>query len=316
MRYRAFCCIILFFLSASSSILLPSAIADSFHKGRFGDCLLSYMKTKWLAYKNNMTLYYFPFKYSDSLMLSRLEEKYTNNVKSKFKRIFKLHKKNISYIYKNSSYLYITDYYVNKNIEIDFNDQEFMKELRKNIAPTIDIPKHKLPSDRVSVALHVRKGGGYDQPLFSEGNERKVDVRRDKYTYADVNFPLKFPPDSYYIDQIKVLYKKLDSRPLYIYIFTDDKNPVRIANKYKEALQDLDIIFACREQNNMHDANVIEDFFAMQQYDCLIRSASNFSYCADLIGDFMTSIYPEHAYWYNGSLVVDKVCVKVRFDLS
>ena len=69
-----------------------SGITDSSHRGRFGDCLLSYMKTKWLAYKQNITLFHYPFAYSDSLMISKLEPRYTANTRKNFEKIVKLRK--------------------------------------------------------------------------------------------------------------------------------------------------------------------------------------------------------------------------------
>ena len=289
-----------------------SGITDSSHRGRFGDCLLSYMKIKWLAYKKNMKPFYYPFAYSDSLTMRKLEPKYTAHTKNNFKRVIRLRKNNFSSLGSDSSALYITNYYLNLGVNADFNDEIFIKELKKMIAPIKNIPKHDLPADRISVAVHIRKGGGFDKPLLSESSSTLTDVSGKQHDYVDVGYPLKFPPDEFYIDQIKVLFHTLGGIPLYIHIFTDDKNPLRIAQKYEQALDDLDIVVSCRESGNTHNANVIEDFFAMNQYDCLIRSASNFSYCADIIGDFFISIYPEHGFWKSGKLIMDDIRVKVN----
>jgi len=299
-------------LSFSLNLFASGGITDSPHRGRFGDCLLSYMGTKWLSYKKNIQFFYYPFAYSDSLMISKLESKYTADIKKSFAKVIQLRKNNFSSLGSNNSTLYITNYYLNLDYaDIDFNEEKFIKELKKTIAPIIEIQKHHLPVDRISVAVHVRKGGGFDKPLLSESHSTLTDVRGKQHDYVDVGYPLKFPPDDFYIKQLKFLYHKLD-KPLFVYIFTDDKNPSRIVERYKQDLCDLDITFSCRDSGNKHNANVLEDFFAMNQYDCLIRSASNFSYCADIIGDFFISIYPEHGFWKSGKLIMDDIRVKVN----
>jgi hypothetical protein len=109
--------------------------------------------------------------------------------------------------------------------------------------------------------------------------------------------PLKLPPMSFYKDQIRHIYDLLKQQPLYVHIFTDDKDPVKLMQECQEFTKDLNIEYGCRTDSNTHDSNVIKDFFEMTKFDCLIRPESNFSIVAAKISDFMIEISPTHFTW-------------------
>ena len=291
--------------------------------GRLGDNIINYCKAKWISYTYNIPLFYCPFKHSDTLMIHEVENKYHRSLDKQFKKTIHLNRniKTIS-IDPKESYLYKSEY--KSNIDIDWEDQQFIKELKKTIAPRTEIKKTKLPKDRVSVALHVRKGGGIDFPLLSNQN---IEEKPNKYqlwnnsfkyrhTYADCGHPLKFPPDQYFIEQIRNLYSQLNNTPLHIHLFTDDKNPIRILKKYQSYVKDLNITFSCRTEGNSPNKHILDDLFSMLHYDCLIRSASHFSFLADIVGNFFISIYPEHAFWIKSEsyykLIIDKIKIKIK----
>ena len=81
------------------------------------------------------------------------------------------------------------------------------------------------------VAVHVRRGGGFD--------------------FANIKalFPLKFPPDSYYIEQISRLAYIYHDKKICICILTDDPNPNEIVKHYQETLQNPRLLFICRKTN-------------------------------------------------------------------
>jgi len=135
-------------------------------------------------------------------------------------------------------------------------------------------------------------------------------------SYEDINVPLRLPPEQYYIDQIKMLSKILNDPPLFVYIFTDDANPKRIVNKFNEVLQKPNITFACREQGNRYDTNILEDFFAMIKFDCLIRPHSHFSMSAQLIGNHKIVIYPRIGVWYGNKLVINDIGIAIRTEFQ
>lgn len=284
---------------------LSAITYDTYGESRgFGDQLKGYAQAKYISYMFNIPLLYKPFRYSDQLAMHKLE----NRQNKKFKKTIKINNKNFKIVEREKSYLYVNETYA--KIKVDWNDTNFIKEFKEMISPLTPIKKPNLPEDRISVAVHVRKGGGFDPPLLTD-KDAYQGTKKWK-SYVDKVFPLKFPPDEYYIEQIKNLYHILNKIPLYVFIFTDDKNPKRIVKKYKKELEELDIIFACREEEIGRNNYVIEDFFDMTFYDCLIRGGSDFAFFVNIVGDFFISIYPEQAYWKGKNLIVDKIIIKIK----
>lgn len=128
----------------------------------------------------------------------------------------------------------------------------------------------------------------------------------------DVGWPTKFPPDDYYIKQIERLSHMLEHAPMYVYIFTDYAHPEEIAVKYKEALNLPNIIFDWRRQGHDYKKNIIEDLFALSQFEYLIRSISSYSGIGFLMGDHKLVLAPANAEWHDGTLLIDKVLLSSR----
>ena len=84
--------------------------------------------------------------------------------------------------------------------------------------------------------------------------------------------------------------------------------------KYQEALMDLPHIhFDCRKQNNGPGANVLEDFFSMMNFNCLIRAGSHFSRFVQRLGKNKVVIYPESIRKNaDGTSVIDVINIKTR----
>ena len=148
------------------------------------------------------------------------------------------------------------------------------------------IPQNK---NHLTVALHVRKGGGHD------------------FSSAHMVWPLRFPPVSYYAECLYKLSLLYPGRPIYAYIFTDDPNPKEIALELEKKVRSSNITFACREENS---SSAIEDLFAMMHFDCLIRSLSNFSLLPTLICNYQVVMTPKQSYW----LVLDNFTVENYID--
>jgi len=302
-----------------------SAITFVFNPGRFGDRLLTYINAKWVSYKYDIPLYYPKFKYSDQLTLSKEERRYNKKMKRKFKKTVSLKRTRKRFIQRgeevnlkiqrDAGYLYVSNYYFRP--KIDWKDKGFVAEIKKMLSPINPTKQVCVPKDRISVAVHVRKGGGFDGPLLSEANQKvlvtKENIGMLKKKYMDVKHPIKFPPDKYYISEIKRLYEMFNKNPLHVHVFTDDKNPKRIVEKYKNELGKENITFSWRKEGNRHDKNVIADFYSMTYYDCLIRPDSNMSLCAEKIGDFFIAIFPGKFYW-DKDHIVDDVKIKVNVD--
>lgn len=67
-----------------------------------------------------------------------------------------------------------------------------------------------------------------------------------------------------------------------------------------------------RKTENNHHSNILEDFFAMMQFDCLIRPESNFSIVASKIADFKVVINPIEFKFENGNPIITKVHTQIN----
>ena len=303
--------------------------------GRLGDMLIMYIKAKWVAFEYKLPLLYRPFHYSDQLAMHVREQHYTDH-------IAKTYKKQLITCYDTSDItstkslckdytLYQVHYYFNPaewgEYQRKYDSQEIMawpgvftnaafrNELKKNIAPRNPIQMPSLPADKVTVAVHIRNGGGFDHPVLSRQlyaiEDLDAEEKEGEGIFSDKFWPFKFPPLQYYIDQIKRLSAMYDDAPMYLYIYTDNNDPISMMNMIESAVDKPNINFVCRENDNHHAKNVLEDIFAMAHYDCLIRSGSNYPQISQLIGNHKVVIWPKAFKWIGNTLVIDDVGVFV-----
>ena len=325
-NYRFIIFILSLFLLQGRVSCFPKTSAVTYvdTPGRLGDKLIVYSKAEWISYKHGIPLLYVPLEHFDLFMMHTTDTFYTAKLSCGFKKNVRLRRGYKNFLIEpDKGILYIVNYY--SNITIDWNDRGFLEVLREKIAPIMPVQKICYPEGRVSVAVHVRKGGGFDTPIFSEQRLEEFDQNLyvswkpntgHKNRYCDCKHPFKFPPDKYYVDQIKKIYEILHETPLYVHIFTDSQKPSRIVEKYKAALAGLDITFSCRGDGESYKNCVIEDLFAMTQFDCLIRSESNFSFFADMLGDYALVAYPISFCWKkcgtSHQLIIDRAKIKIN----
>ena len=281
--------------------------------GRFGDNLLSYMHAKWVSHKYKIPLSYKPFIYSDGLVLHWKEKSYSTDVgrrlviKREMKKGDSLH----SYMRDRACpTLYSIPYFPDSAWEhanyatrfdwpkfaVDWENEEFKIILKEMIAPKVNLQLVSIPEGKTSVCVHIRRGGGNDD--VGEG--------------VVSSFPLKFPSNGYYLTQLRRVYATLGNRPLYVHIFSDIPDMIRLKSLFEKEFENDDIVFACREKGNNHNKCVLEDFFSMTKFDCIILPESNFSYCASLISDYLIKVMPKDFHIENGKVIIDTVYFKAK----
>jgi len=282
-------------------------VTYSFSGGRFGDNLIAYLHAKWISYKYNLPLLFVPFEYSDTLQCHHKEKRQEQIETLRDKNPLAIHSnRHFFEVLNNRSTIFCLDYYPECFSEyihtndpnkypyffIDWEDPNFSSEVRDALKPISPPETFEIPNNKISVAVHVRKGGGFDP--------------------SNVNLihPLKLPDDSYYIEQIKTIHELLNKAPLFVHIFTDHQNPSEIVDSYSKHFQNQNIEFSCRKTNNSHNANVLEDFFMLTKFDCLIRTSSNYSFVASKLADYEIIISPTQCAAKDGRYVVSKVCVE------
>ena len=308
--------VLVFIVSPLPAVTQNASAITNFNGGRLGDRTKVCCKAKWLARKYGIPFLYTDYKLFDDLMLSVLEKKYDPEIHT-FKKIVEIRNEAQIDLKSNDATLYVVMpgslLLGGKRLdEVMAKDAVFRAMCKKLISSKVPLKKTVvIPKDKISVAVHVRKGGGYDR-LFPQQGDDNGKVPLPRHQCADVRFPLKFPPDQYYIDQIALLFKLCDKKPLHVHIFTDDKNPLEIVQRYQTALNNTQISFSCREANNTYHTNVLEDLFTMMDFECLIRPDSGFSQTADFFGHHTLVIAPKSHKWQGNKLIIDKVFIKDR----
>jgi|ERR1700733_47360 len=321
MQY-VFLYVVLFF----SLPTFPSAITYELNGGRFGDNLSTFCKAQFFCYKTKLPPIYKEFEYSNQLGMHH-HKSATHNQAHHFSKTVRVN--TIDDITKNDdgNTLFISHFYSQTPgiYEYCLQDPVFDVLIKKMLTPIAQLPTLEKREGTFTVGLHVRKGGGFDKPLGSiQIYDRERSLNRNnsqlpsasskgKPQYADQIWPTKFPPDQYYLDQLKMLRLLVGpEQMLIVYLFTDDPNPGALAERYQAYLQDPRMEFVYRANANTHDSNIIEDFYVMAQCDYLIRSTSLYAKAAQLLGAHAIILFPQHGYWDVDRVIINPLGISIR----
>lgn len=309
----------------NNNFLSPPTIEFTPGGGRLGDQLLHYVKAKWISYKNDIPLlvpkstFFADLKLSEEeYLLIKKQETTSKRKKTKLEceksheslkdhLLVPINKKDITLNRTNKTCYHISFFpFLNYDDVLNLKaDTSFVKELRRLISPKEPLTLIQPPKDRISIALHIRKehghGSGKTLKSIQIFDIKDIDTKpfsSTKKTHMDLCFPDKFPPEQFFIDQIKYLSEYFDHEPLYVFVFTDDAHPKSLASRIKEKVNLSNITYDYRTEDSPPPKTVLEDFFSMMHFDCLIRSqASNFSLVAELLGNNKIIIAPKNYHW-------------------
>lgn len=310
----SFCLLLMTFSTSASArsenTTRPIAVSykNTQGKGRFGDQLLLFSHAAWFSHLLKCPLVYDPFKYSDQLCMhddpdllkrkphhSHLMTLCTPNDLLRFYNALSnptLLENTLIEIpfYPESPYLFEGHNPKKPQFtEVNWKDPKFLAKLRRWISPKKPLPKLKIPSNKVTVALHYRTGEGYDKKGW------------------EVRFPLKAPPDDFYIDCLKYL-SKIETKPLYVHIFTDSQNPSAVQAKFQALFPKIQ--FDSHTPKPGEDT-VLQDFFGMEGFECLIRPDSHFSMMASYLFPYRMIFSPVKFYWVNKQkIAVDQILLE------
>lgn len=292
----------IFLFYAFNIIAINYAVTYEITPGRFGDNLLNYMHAKWISFKYKIPLLYKPFIFSENLLMHKNELKYENEYQ-KFNKKIILSEINKIDLTITEKILYIVNYFPEgfyernfcKNYEggkwyyfdTDWENKLFKAELLKNIKPNYQFNDViKIPDNLISVAIHLRRGGSFD-------NQNVIKA-----------FPMKFIDDEFYFQEIENLSNYFNNQKIYVHIFTDDEKTLNILDIYKKKFIDKkNIAFNIRKLDNNHQSNILEDFFSMLKFDCLIHSESNYSLTASFLGNFKYKSRPTFYETINNKII-------------
>jgi hypothetical protein len=221
-------------------------------------------------------------------------------------------------------------------------NEPFQEKLKKAFQPLVPVERINLPNDMITVAVHVRKGSGGEALPGAEQyfDDRGLSVDYDiidpknintcsKLTNVPLNsiiffknkktdgidkiHPNKFPPEQYYVNQLKKLSELLHDAPLFAYIFTDDPMPQELIQRFEKAVNKKNIVFATREKENNYVEHIFDDICMMAQFDCLIRAFSGFSFLSQFLGTHKIIFAPWHSTWITEKrFYIDKVNIFIN----
>lgn len=328
------------------------AITYSIEKWRrLGDAITTVCKTLYFAKAYNLPVYFCDFPYFDQFAISIKAPMLTSEIAKSHSKVVPITTQaELSKQLESSEPILFECQFLSETppmYSVTREYPEFEELVKKAFTPLIDISQLAKPPAVVTVALHVRKGGGFDKPLGSKqeyGRDHKlpkglyikknspqgshIDVWPIKWpaspiflevvknyiykkiSYSDYIWPIKFPCDQYYIDQLKELSAMMPGKNLLVYLFTDDLEPEKIMERYSAQLKDYPrIIFSYRTKDNHHTKNVIEDLFSITQCDCLISASSSFATAAQLLGNHEVLMFPVWAITFPDKIVINKMGV-------
>jgi hypothetical protein len=260
---------------------IQTAITYDFSGGRLGDNLLSYLHAKWFAYKYQIPLLYRPFPYSSELVLSEEElsyEEWASHFEDTYRFGFGCTQPTFPGLFFCPCFPEI-GWEIQRHVgffeKVDWKDKDFRRQVRKLVSPKTPLDLTYPPEDKVSIAIHIREGGGFDD------EEHKL------------KHPTKTPPFTFYVESLVKILDLFRGKPLYCHVFTDYAEPQELIDKMQRSLPaDAPIAFHYRKENNHHNSYVLEDFFSLFNFDILIRAESNYSVIPSLINDYAVVCFP------------------------
>jgi hypothetical protein len=194
---------------------------------------------------------------------------------------------------------------------VNWDDEKFLAHIRALVSPRYTLNLLPLPQDKITVAVHVRRNSnGFDLSMSFAYQQPPPGKQ-----YLDDYYPFKCVDDNFYLFGIKKISGLYPHQPLYVFIFTDDKEPEKIAEKYRTILNNPLITIDYRREPHDHTTHVLEDFFSMQRFDCLIRSDSNFSLIASKLGRYKIVISPAGYQLKNNHPVIVRAHITTNVEM-
>jgi hypothetical protein len=325
---NSFILIILFFKFIA---IFPHAITPG-GTLQIGENMIELALAKILSLKYNLPLLYKPIKYSDLFVISDVETKLEDQ---KFDARIPVQTENDIKCELNNNAKNIL-FWTTIRTKIDSIESQHIQELKRVLQPKKIPLVNRIPTDQITIAVHIRKGNGggehYDGQVSSL-QEFDFDRNRVKYLHNYNNYPFdwetyqrnspvnlvdkvdswftKFPPNQYYIDQIKWLVNSVKEKKIYIQIFTDDKSPLDLLQNIKQHFNNPNITLHFENNTDYLFADrIIQDLYSMSRFDILIRSQSYFARLAELMGNHKLIVYPLKAHWEQKKLIMNTIVIK------
>lgn len=340
----------IFKLFAIMALLTNSCILGKLYilnsvDGYVGGSMANFASAKILSLKYDLKLIASQFYHSNLFALDDEETKDSYEIRQKCKPVRVFSEKSILK-YKNSTedILFWTDL----RTKCGHISDENIAILKKSVQPKNPPSTKHIPTNKLSIAIHIRKGNGggehYDgettsQQIFNfdrsivkynynatqqpfEWEEDYRYINRNKLLHPNVPWntnaldkvsamALKFIPEQYFIDQLVKISNDLNNPPIFVQIFTDDRNPEKVTQRIKTAIQKTNFTFYHNNNTTKdYETRVLEDLYHMSKCDGLIRSQSYFTRAAELMGNHKFVFFPMGHTWHGNKMIATKIYAK------
>jgi hypothetical protein len=309
-------CITLSSIACSGSEPTRNAILQKDRGERLGDRLLIICAVKFLALMHgDLDFYYQDSQFLDNYMLSDTETKIDDTIKARYARSVPFSES--GYKFSKPPTLFLAPWSCIDDFCAYFGKRhlyrEHFKKLQQMLQPKVILPIVEAEPDAISVAVHIRKGEGYDTPLSSAQIYKNVDqiYWGEKYqskkhgSPADRSWPDKFPPEQYYIDAIRILEELLPDKKIAFYIFTDCRNTQALTERIATYCTKDNVTFI-NATSPSSDSPMV-DMNRIASCKCLIRPQSAYSIVSQIKGDPMIVFSPLSCEWHNNILYVTRI---------
>lgn len=304
--------------------IYPQKVITNLNGDHFGNNFLSVARGKTIALKENRPFILTPFEHSEMFILTDNDTSQTSEDVTQQTTI------EFSYLVKQ---VIPQNIYNTVKQSLDFKYKDVLKQ---------DLTHW--PSNAISIAVHIRKGNGgsqhYDGNLAAPQiynfdrnivkytdshlnypfdptylNRQEVETHKFNATWPthaiETIWPLKFPPEQFYIDQIiKVSQLFKENETLFVTIITDEKNPKSLVERVKKSCNKKNINFYYHDNRALsHTERIVQDLFLLSQCDILIRPDSAFSKSAQILGYHKLVLNPIEFIWLKPLLMISKIAI-------
>ena len=265
-----------------------NAVTYDLTAGRLGDHLMEYLNAKWISHVYKLPLLYQPFEYADQFVFSQLEPFTYADCAHNFTRVPLNQQEDLRKIKPtDTNKLYAVSRFANA-FDLDWKKPGLNQIIKKIMQPIKHFPTIRLPKNKITIAIHVRKGSGKDNELVIAAQ------------------PRRFPPNSYYVGQIRKITQLFKGLPLYFHIFSDSSDTEKIVALYRRRIKSKNVSFGFSKSSQQPE-DIIKDFLDLTKFQGIIRARSNFSKAASLVADFAVSVSPEHVTRRNNKVFINRV---------
>jgi hypothetical protein len=158
-------------------------------------------------------------------------------------------------------------------------EDDYLLDIEKGSLPPHLHVGASFPKDQITVALYIARSND-----------------------LSIHDPLAYPPDSFYIEELKRIQELFKNKDLYVTVFTEGVSLRAILQKYDRLLRRPNITLVANEETGF-----ISTLQAISKHDCFIHPQSHYTLLASLLKRYQLEVSPLHYHEDFGFVTIDAV---------